>query len=308
MLSTMKTKSFMLFLLVTGPVNSAFSFFSNSWDFSFFSFPGKQKTELREIIEKEAAVNLSPCICLENDQGSITIIGWSKPAIKIGAIKRASSSKELKKVEPVITIEKDNVAIITKRSGSSSASIDYSVYLPVGAHITIANKSGSIVIDNLHGSITAETTSGAIDLQNVSGIIDVMATSGSIEMNADAAKKATITSRTSSGAIEIKGASGNVEAATKAGSIFIDHAKLCSDTVIDATTKSGAITLVIPEKSEGCLNLSTDVGKIYSQFSDSQLIEKKGWVGQEIIGKIGAGGAAINLATKSGSIHLLHKK
>jgi len=105
-----------------------------------------------------------------------------------------------------VTVE----AMVPKQDGGlfeSSPKLDFTVTLPAGIEIDVADTSGELIISNV-GNARVTDTSGSIDIRNVTGNLAVRDTSGSIDI-ADVSGNVHIPSD-SSGSIQIMRVRGSV--------------------------------------------------------------------------------------------------
>lgn len=101
--------------------------------------------------------------------------------------------------------------------GTSSASLDFTVTMPVGLPVVIDDESGSIEVSN-SGSLVIDDDSGSIEVRGVRGNVLIDDDSGSISIdnvNGD------VKIEDDSGSIDIRLVSGSVELEDDSGSISV---------------------------------------------------------------------------------------
>lgn len=167
-------------------------------------------------------------------------------------------------------------------------------------------------------SLTAETSSGNVDLSSLSvaGVVTARSDFGGLTLIKVEAGSYDLD--TSSGEITLEGASGAVKAHTDFGDIEVTDAE---DATLDLNTDSGAITfagslgdgphtlktdfgsikLMLPEETALDFDLSTDFGKIKSDFpiTIQGEQEQNHWQGT-----INGGGESLTAETSSGDISI----
>lgn len=126
----------------------------------------------------------------------------------------------------------------------------------------------------------AANVSGNIEARGLRSDVRVTAVSGNVEVS------------TSSGAVEAKSVSGTVRVAMGAPREGVASS---------ATAVSGSVEVKLPAQSNFDAEAKTISGEIETEFG---LPVQKGFVGQNLRGRVGKGGAQLRLETVSGGIRL----
>jgi hypothetical protein len=161
------------------------------------------------------------------------------------------------RIEAVIPHENDSFF-------SSSPKLDFTVTLPAGIAVDIADTSGEMTISNV-GNAKINDTSGGIDVRHVTGNLTVRDTSGGIDIE-DVTGDVLIPSDTS-GSIDIHGVGGSVTIDEDgSGSVEIRHVKR---NVLIGTKGSGSVSVAdvggdftVREKGSGSIDYERVSGRI----------------------------------------------
>ena len=156
-------------------------------------------------------------------------------------------------------------------------SISYELTVPASTRVRSSTGSGGQTIRRVAGPVEARTGSGGLRIE---------ATGGAIE------------ARTGSGGIVITGANAGVRARTGSGGIRIDG------TPTDAWelhTGSGGITMSVGETTPFDLDARTGSGRVQSSVSINPITEVSR---SRLRGRVGSGGARVELSTGSGGIRI----
>jgi len=160
----------------------------------------------------------------------------------------------------------------------SSVSEDIDIKTPEKINLSISAVSGDIDIENIIGNIECESVSGDLEATSITGKITFKSASGDIEINK------------LEGGVEVKGASSDIE---------IEYTEP-DDSKIE--TKSGDVSITLPEKTNAILELYSEDGEINVDKIDKyeELDKSDGYL------KIGIGKKTktITVKTKSGDIEI----
>ena len=175
--------------------------------------------------------------------------------------------------------------------GSGDARVD-----DVGDNVTIALGSGSIRVSRIRGSVTFECGSGRLSFSDVREEIRGSAGSGSIEVDRAQGR---VNVRTGSGPIRVTGAAEDVRASTGSGTIEL-HGNPGDEAFWDIGTGSGEIDLSVPGSASFSLTARTGSGNMTVDMP----IQIEEQTRRFLRARVGDGKAHVNLATKSGNIHI----
>ena len=212
---------------------------------------------------------------LSNVNGSVVVTGGSGNSVEIIATKKADNQKDLDSIEIDISSSPDEISVETELGkstrwfsmGSTSGSVRYEVIVPV-----------STVLDSI------DTVNGGVNISGVSG---------------------KVTAESVNGDLEVSDLAGDVELSTVNGSIEAEFSRLEDQQRVKVETVNGRVTIRLPEDADVTISADTLNGGINA--SDFGLETDKGFVGSDLNGKIGNGGARLNIDTVNGAIKIRRK-
>ena len=175
--------------------------------------------------------------------------------------------------------------------GSGDARVD-----DVGDNVTITLGSGSMRVSRVHGGVTFECGSGRLSFSDVREEIRGSAGSGSIEVDRAQGR---VNVRTGSGPIRVNGAAEDVRASTGSGRIDL-QGNPADKAFWDIGTGSGGINLSVPGSASFSLTSRTGSGTMTVDMP----IQIEEQTRRLLRARVGDGKAHVNLATKSGNIHI----
>lgn len=211
--------------------------------------------------------------------------------------------------------------------------VSYDVWVPRDTTVVVKSDSGAVEVTGVAGPVSVGTESSAIALSRLEGKADVKTGSGDVKVDR-ASGGLSVT--TQSSAITLRGLSGPLEARTQSGAVRGSFAGAGS---ADVETGSSEIQL---DGLSGRLTVRTQSGRVnvrgtptaaWDVTTGSSLIEAAfgpsakftldatsssssvkvtdvsvdGFTAKErVSGKVGGGGPAVRLATRSGQIHIGH--
>lgn len=261
----------------------------------------------RRVIDRvsnKMATGDSPRVRIETFDGPVTVHAWDRQEVMYTALKRAHDANELKGIklstrtdntrhsdsatgatssssEVVIRAEFDKTFArkVVERGGrivlfDSGASVEFDVYVPRGALLSVSSGDGRLSVEGVGGQI---------DLHTGDGTIDVMGGRG--RLRAD----------TGSGRIRIEGFDGEADARTGDGRISLDGRFL----QLSARTGDGTISLALPADLNVTIETNSDTvsndGVAVAENSEQKRVRR--W-------RVGGGGQLLRLHTGEGQIIL----
>ena len=211
--------------------------------------------------------------------------------------------------------------------------VSYDVWVPRDTIVVVKSDSGAVEVTGVAGPVSVGTESSSIALSRLDGKADVKTESGDVKVDR-ASGGVSVT--TQSSAITLRGLSGALEARTQSGAV---RASFAGPGSADVETGSSEIQL---DGLSGRLTVRTQSGRVnvrgtptaaWDVTTGSSLIEAgfepsakftleatsssssvkiagvpvDGFAAKErVSGKVGGGGPAVRLATRSGQIHIGH--
>jgi DUF4097 and DUF4098 domain-containing protein YvlB len=180
--------------------------------------------------------------------------------------------------------------------------------------ISSSATSGNIQVRDLKGKISLEGTSSDMQIKNLEGDLNIDCTSGTVNIEEF---NGTLKSSQTSGNLEGRGLKGDISITTTSGDVSVEQ----TDGGLDLSSTSGnleAKTQIIPSKN---YYLTTTSGEIYLSISkgaqsDLKIETTSGEISMNVpmvlktasrsslSGKLGSGGAKIEIETVSGDINI----
>jgi DUF4097 and DUF4098 domain-containing protein YvlB len=220
----------------------------------------------QETFQKTFNINARGVISLENVNGSVTIKTWDQPKVEVVAIKTGPSQEKIDLVKIDINSQSEQLNINTVYPKETK-----NVNVAVKYELTVPKTANLNNIDTVNGSIEITGVEGTIETQTVNGSINI--TGGN-----------------------------TVSAETVNGSIKASLLSLSANEKANFETVNGSINLYLPNGIDAEIDAQTLNGKI---TSDVPLVfSGKVSTNKQLKGKIGRGGAKLNLETVNGSITL----
>lgn len=208
-------------------------------------------------------------ISLENINGNVVIEAWDRDEVEVSAVKRASSQEALDDLQIEVDTTADRLSIETRfrrRSGSSKqrrgGSVDYTLHVPRSARLSD--------VDLVNGDLTIRAVDGDIEASLVNGDVE---------------------------AVDL---SGDVELSTVNGTLSASFAELAEGQRVDLSSVNGSLDVQVPQNSSADFEASTVHGKISSELGFE--VKKGEYVGSSMSGRLGGGGASVELDNVNGAI------
>ena len=218
-------------------------------------------------------------VSLENINGPVRITAWDRDEVKVDAVKRAYLKERLDEVEIRVEASADAVRISTKyphrsmtfssdddKRRNNPASVDYIVTVPRNARLD-----------------TIELINGSLDIEGVAGDVHASCING--RLNA-------------------RGLVGDAKLSTINGKLEATFDKLNDASTISLGSVNGGLALIIPSDANAQIKASTVHGDINNDFNLP--VRKGDYVGRDLAGTIGRGGATLKLSNVNGTITIRH--
>ena len=228
--------------------------------------------ELTEEFHQTYQLSPSGRVTIANINGDVRINVWDQNSVKVDAVKRAYSQERLSEMTIDVDAAADSVRIRTKypdrqtyrgRDGEDSAgSVEYTLTVPRRA--------------TLEG---AELVNGSLDIEGIEGDVHASLVNG---------------------AVRATGLSGEVKLATVNGRLDVNLAGMENSKNINLSSVNGSIVLRVPGGANADVKASTVHGAITNDFGFA--VEDGQYVGHNMSGQIGSGGARVRLNNVNGSI------
>src|SRR4029079_14627211 len=241
------------------------------------AFPGDSGEEFREEFHQTYPLSVSGRVSLENINGGVQIKVWDRAAVQVDAIKRSNRKERLADLRIEVNSTEDNINIKTDYSDWNqnqnyrgdrwdNASVEYT--------LTVPRKALLQSIELVNGSLDIEGAEGSVKASSINGPLTA------------------------------RGLTGEVKLSTINGPLKATLTQLDESKPISLGSVNGPVTLIIPSDSNASVRAGTVHGGTTNDFG---LRVKHGeYVGHNLDGQIGSGGARIKRGNVNGSININH--
>jgi DUF4097 and DUF4098 domain-containing protein YvlB len=213
---------------------------------------------------------------LSNINGDVHISSWDRNEVKVDAMKYADTKEQLDEARIEVDASKDSVSIRTKYP-------DHDHTFNWGSH----NNPASVEY-----TVTVPRTVRLDEINLVNGALDVTGLTGEVRASCV------------NGRLEAKNLSGEAKLSTVNGRLDASFDQLASNS-IELNSVNGGIGLTIPSDSNARIEANTVSGGIDNDFG---LHVNHQFVGHNLDGELGNGGAHIHLSDVNGRIDIHHAR
>ena len=208
---------------------------------------------------------------LENINGSVHISTWEQNAVKVDAVKYADSKERLDEAHIEIDSGKDYVSIRTK--------------YPEHEHWGLNNPA------SVEYTLTVPRGARLDEIKLINGSLDVTGVKGEVRASCI------------NGSLEAHNLVGRAELSTINGHLDARFDELPGSSV-ELKSVNGSLELTIPSDSKAEIEASTVSGGIENDFGLH--VNHHRFVGHDLRGELGNGGARIRLENVNGRIEIRH--
>src|SRR5689334_18477537 len=237
--------------------------------------PGEQVTEEFHQTYPLAATGR---VNLANINGGVKIKVWDRAAVQVDAIKKAYRRERLEEAKIEVTSTEENIRIKTDypdepqnfRSGDrrydNPASVEYSLTVPRKA-----------ILESI------ELINGPVDIEGVEGSVKASSINGPVT---------------------VRGLMGEARLSTINGPLQAVFTQLDESKAVSLSSVNGNVTFIIPSDANAMVRASTVHGSISNDFGIQ--VKNGEYVGHNLDGQIGSGGAKVKLQNVNGAIRITH--
>lgn len=230
--------------------------------------------ELTEEFHHTYPLSANGSVVIHNVNGRVKITGTDANEVKVDAIKRADSKQKLDDARIEVDSSPTHFELRTRypehdtwfRGYSNPAKVEYTIAVPKGARLEAGVVNSALAIANVLGEVRASDVNGEL---NATGL---------------------------AGEAEISTVNGHAEAAFVS---FPQHGRVRLHSV------NGHVGLTVPSNLNADFRAHSLNGSIMTDFNLPTDRPRYG-PGRRMEGKIGSGGAEIDMETVNGSIDLRH--
>ncbi len=237
------------------------------------------REQVREEFHQTYPLSANGRVSLENIQGDVRINTWDRNEVKVDAVKLAYTRELLNDAEIKILSTADSIRIHTAYPDGNltfnsdefhryqnPATVEYTLTVPRNARLNS--------IELVNGSLTIEGVAGDVNASSVNG---------------------KVVARNLRGEVKIGTVNGNLEATFES----LDESK-----PVSLASVNGNVILVIPSDSNAIIKAGTVHGGINNDFGLP--VRRGDYVGRELYGQLGRGGARVKLGNVNGSVNVKH--
>ena len=218
-------------------------------------------------------LNANGRVELQNINGAVHITAWDRNEVKVDAIKRAQNDEELKDEEIRVDARADSISIETKyRQREETWHSNHHRAAEVEYTLTVPK---SARLDEI------KLINGGLDLTGVAGEVHASCINGKIEAH---------------------GLAGELKLATINGPLDAELERLA--TSVELSSINGPLHLTLPSDAKATIEATTIHGGIDNNFGLHTNNHR--FVGHDLRGELGGGGAHIKLRNVNGTIEVHH--
>jgi DUF4097 and DUF4098 domain-containing protein YvlB len=228
---------------------------------------------LTEEFHQTYAITPDGRIALENINGDVHISSWERHEVKVDAVKYADSKERLEEVRIEVDSGKDYLSIQTK--------------YPEHDHNWGYHERAATV----EYTLTVPRASQLDEIKLINGALNVSGVRGEVRASCI------------NGRLEARDLAGRAELSTINGRMEATFAQLSGQS-IDLKSVNGSLDLTIPSDSNAEVEANTVSGSIANDFG--LRVNNHRYVGHDLSGEIGNGGAHIDLRNVNGRVEIHH--
>jgi DUF4097 and DUF4098 domain-containing protein YvlB len=214
-------------------------------------------------------------VSLSNINGAVKVVAWDRDEVKVDAVKRAYTPERLREARIKVDATAGRVRIETEypeyrwsdRDGQrheNPANVEYTLNVPRGASIE------EISLIN-----------GGLDIEGIAGTVHASSVNGRVVAG---------------------GLTGPVNLSVVNGSLEAKLDRLNDSGEVTLSAVNGELAVILPSDSNAVVRASTVHGQISNDFN---LPVREGeYVGRDLEGRLGRGGARVRLSNVNGSISI----
>ncbi len=212
---------------------------------------------------------------LDNINGAVHVSVWDRSEVKVDAVKYADSKERLDEAKIEIDATQNHISIRTKYPHHDMSFNWGSRNNPAGVEYTLTVPQ-AVRLDELN------LINGSLDITGASGEVHASCVNGRLEAH---------------------NLSGRAELSTVNGRLEANFDRLY-DSSIELTSVNGSVRLTLPSDAKAEIEAETVSGGIENDFG--LRVVHHHFVGHNLRGQLGAGGARIKLENVNGRIEIHH--
>ncbi|MBA3975120.1 MAG: hypothetical protein C0504_13005 [Candidatus Solibacter sp.] len=281
-------------------------------------------TRYREEFTYSYKLTAGGRVSLESFNGGAEIIGWDRDMVEVTGSKYAARRDVMEQIKIDAISEPGYLRVRAIKPIERNCNCGAKFILRVPRKVVIERletSNGALRAENIDGGARMRTSNGSVKLWRVNGDVEATTSNGTIEVSeySGAARL-----KTSNGRVKGDGIRGSFSADTSNGSIDVTIAELDAGRALNLGSSNGTVTLAVekyngnpitvhtsnssinvrlPEGVNADVRASTSNGSISSDFDVVTRTSSK----NRMDGRLGNGGALLDLTTSNGTVRLLRR-
>ncbi len=273
-----------------------------SWLRGFSSGEGGGIGRNSDRIEQTFEVGESPSLTIDNFTGDVTIRAGEGGVIEVIAVKKASTSRNLERIELEMT-ERDGGLVIETRKPSAlaRASVDFEITTPADTRLDLDVGTGDLSVSGLAGGVKAGIGTGNVEATDLAGNVEMEVGTGDVTITG---VEIQVDIHCGTGDVDIRGASGPARLDVGTGNIEFEGAP---EGDCRFETGTGDIRLKLPAELNVKVDLEVGTGSIdvdYDVVGDVSRRDVEGTIGSSDQASVEG---TIYAHTGTGSIDLVQR-
>jgi DUF4097 and DUF4098 domain-containing protein YvlB len=230
---------------------------------------------LTEEFHQTYAITADGRIELDNINGSVHVSTWDQNQVKVDAVKYADTKERLDEAKIEVDAHSNSISIRTKYP-------DHDHTFNWGSH---NNPAG------VEYTLTVPRTVRLDEFKLINGSLDVTGVRGEVRASCI------------NGKLEARDLAGRAELSTVNGHLDARFAQLSKEEV-ELSSVNGSVSLTLPSDAKAELEAQTVSGGINNDFGLH--VNRHQFVGSDLSGELGGGGAHIKVQNVNGKIEIHH--
>ena len=226
-----------------------------------------------EVFDQTYALEEGGTVAIDNVNGDVSIEVWERPEVQVHAVKKASSQELLDGLKIDVRADGSAVRIDTDYPSTRGRWDGERVRLEVEYTLTIPRSAALDDIDLVNGNLSVVGVEGGIQAASVNGTIVV---------------------RDGVGDAVLSTVNGGIE-------LYVD--RLGSGDNVELESVNGSIDLYLSGSVGADLRAESVNGRLQNAFGLE--VHKGKYVGSDLQGAVGGGGAKVEIETVNGEISVL---
>jgi DUF4097 and DUF4098 domain-containing protein YvlB len=238
----------------------------------------QQNEMLREEFHQTYPFSAAGRVSLNNINGAVRVVTWERNEVKVDAVKSAYRRDRLDEVKIVVRADVNAIHVETNYPHRTQSFTDGE-----GRYNNPATVEYTLTVPRTARIDSIELINGDLDIAGITG--DVKASS-------------------INGRVSVRELSGEVRLSTINGKLEAMFGSLNETKAISLGSVNGPVALTIPSDSNAEIKAGTVHGGISNDFGLP--VRRGDYVGRDLAGQLGQGGARIKLGNVNGSITIRH--